>query len=415
MNNEDNYNFLKSLKDKKKYKRTKSFYLKETFILTFVVILITAICSFGVCIAHFNGIILKLTQENNKNSKIDAVMNLLLNEYYESLTREELTEAAINGMTSILDKNSVYLDEDESSTFNALITGYYDGIGVEISGSEGVFVTGVFEGSTADKAGIKIGDKFMKIGEEDVSTADSSKLSTIIKGYNGKEVYIKLLRNEEELEVKLKVGTVTIKSISYKVIEKNKNKIGYIVIDIFSSNTYEQFSEAIENLKKQNIQGLIIDVRDNSGGYLTTASKILNKLLKKDSTIYYLQSKEKTTVAKVTSEEFLDLPIVILQNSASASASEVLSAALKENGVATIVGTVSYGKGTVQSYKKLSTGASIKYTIENWLTPNKNLIEGVGITPDVKVELSSEYYETYSDEDDNQLQIAIDELIKKCN
>ena len=206
--------------------------------------------------------------------------------------------------------------------------------------------------------------------------------------------------------------TIEIQSVTSDIIEKNNKKIGYINISIFSSVTDSQFNSNLDYLQKNNIDGLIIDVRNNGGGYLSSVTNIANRILKKDKIIYQLESDNKIEKKKDTTKESLEIPIAVLTNEGSASASEILAAAIKESYGGYIVGTNTYGKGTVQQTAYLSDGSMLKYTVQNWLTPNGVWINDVGLEPTNFVELSEEYIENPIIENDNQLQTALDILTK---
>ncbi len=219
-----------------------------------------------------------------------------------------------------------------------------------------------------------------------------------------------ILRNGEQKVITLVRGKVVLQSVCYNMIENTK--IGYIDISIFAENTDEQFKEAVEELKKQGAESIIIDVRDNSGGYITTAKEIASLFLQKGSTIYQLASKG--TVEKIKNEKdpLYNFDIAVLSNSGSASAAEMLTAALNDNLGSPIVGIRSFGKGTIQDVRKLSSGAMIKYTTQEWYTPNGNKVNGSGIEPTYKVEQADSYYANPTNDTDVQLQKAI-EILKK--
>lgn len=206
---------------------------------------------------------------------------------------------------------------------------------------------------------------------------------------------------------------MVIKSVASKIIEKENKKIGYIYISIFSNTTAAQFKKELDELKKQGIDALIIDVRENSGGHLTTAVGIISELVSSEKVIYQIEKDNKKSKFYSLGKNDFEYPIAIIQNSNSASAAEMLSISLKENLQAIIVGETSYGKGTVQELNYLSNGDSYKYTTKKWLSPNGNWIEGKGVVPDVEVKLSNEYIDDPIDEKDNQLETAINELIKE--
>ena len=205
---------------------------------------------------------------------------------------------------------------------------------------------------------------------------------------------------------------VEIESVNSKVFEKNAKQIGYLELTIFASNTYTQFERKLMELEGKNIDSLVIDVRDNSGGYLSTVTDIASIFMNKSKIIYQLDTKGVIEQVYSKSNVSRDYDIAVLINHNSASASEILAAALQESYGATIVGTNSFGKGTVQKAYQLESGATVKYTIQKWLTPNGNWINEKGVTPDVEVAMDGNYYENPSDDTDNQLQKALEEISK---
>ena len=344
---------------------------------------------------------------------LDAYNNIV-NGYYEDVDSKKLIEAGISGMLNYLgDDYSVYMDEETSESFNEQVEGKYTGIGVEIVASEdGVTVNRVFEGSPAKEAGLEKGDIFIKVDGEDVTKKTPSDLSTMIRGSKTGKVKVVIKRGDEEKEYTLKLKEVNIENVEAKVIEKGKKKIGYIELSIFAENTYEQFNKKLKELEKENIDSLIIDVRDNSGGYLTSVTSIASLFLDKNKVIYQLDTKGIVEQVFSLTKEKRKYPIVVLVNGASASASEILAAALQESYGATVIGTSTFGKGTVQAAYQLESGAIVKYTIQKWLTPKGNWIDKKGVTPDIEIELSQDYYNDPKDDTDNQLQKALEELSK---
>ena len=339
----------------------------------------------------------------------------IITDYYEEVDHDQLLEAGINGMLEYLDDDySVYMNEEISEEFNEQVEGKYTGIGVEIIQQEDgkVSISKVFDNSPASKAGLQAGDIFIKIGDTDVVGKTSSEISALIKGSDVKEVSIVIDRNGEEKTFELTLEEVEIDSVNSKIFEKNGQKIGYLEMTIFASNTSTQFERKLLELEGENIDSLIIDVRDNSGGYLSSVTDIASLFMDKSKIIYQLDTKgviEKVYANSNTSRDY-DISVLINQNSASAS--EILAAALQESYGATVVGVNSFGKGTVQKAYQLESGATVKYTIQKWLTPNGNWINEVGVTPDIEVIMDGEYYQNPCDETDTQLQKALEEISK---
>lgn len=347
-------------------------------------------------------------------SKFYDVYDVLVDNYYGEIDQEELIDEAISGMvSSVGDVYTNYADTETTDSFNELVNGTYEGIGCTIlQGQENISVLEVYDDSPAFKAGILVGDIIKEVDGQEAFELGSLQLSNYIKNEASEKIEMVIIRDDELKNVTLKRGHVEVPAVSGKVIDVLDKKIGYIDISIFSSVSADQFTKKLEELEKEDIAGLVIDVRDNNGGYLTAVTDIASSLLPKGKKIYQIQNDEKKKVYKDKTNEKREYPIAILTNSASASASEILAGVIKESYGGFVVGTKTYGKGTVQQVKKLSDGSMIKYTVENWLTPDGNWIDGVGIKPTDEVVLNNEYYKTYALEDDNQLQKAL-ELVSK--
>ncbi len=391
----------------KKFNSIKKFSTIEVIFLVVVTCLVSLY--FGTKITY------KETNNDEFISEIEKVYEEITTNYYTDVNKDDLLSGAINGMTSALDKYSTLIDSSDEN-FYLTLEGSYSGIGIEISSDSdnNILIVGVLSNSPAEKAGLKAGDILKKIDDIDLSDKTYKYVSEYIRKNSNKNEYkIEISRNGEILNYSLKKDTVTIKSVSSKIIEKENKKIGYIYISIFSNTTTSQFKNELDNLKNSGITSLIIDVRENSGGHLTTAVGILSELLSSENVIYQIEKNNKKSKFYSLGKTNFEYPIAIIQNANSASASELLAISLKENLNAIIVGETSYGKGTVQELNYLSNGDSYKYTTKKWLSPKGNWIEDKGITPDYEVELSEEFINNPTDENDNQLQTAIDELLKK--
>ena len=341
--------------------------------------------------------------------------NYVKENYYEELDSKGLLDSAFEGMLSSLDDGYSYLmDESDSNTFNIQLNGEYKGIGIEVVSFESgeTIVYRVFEDTPAEKAGLKAGDIIKKIDGKTFEDKEATDIAKYIKNKTDKKFKITVIRDDKEKELEVNKDNVTIKAIKSKIYKKNDKKIGYIYIEIFSNVAYKQFKEQLEKLESEKIDSLIIDVRDNTGGHLTTATKIMSLFLDSKHVIYQTETKTKKEKFYSTGKTTKEYPIVILQNNNSASASEMLSATLKEEYGAKVVGESSYGKGTVQELMNLSNGSEYKITTKKWLTPKGNWINKVGVKPDYEVSLNKEYMEEQTEENDNQLQKALEVLSK---
>lgn len=343
---------------------------------------------------------------------IDTYQNIL-DSYYEDVDSQELIDHAIAGMLSGLDDPySIYFDEDSSSTFDATLEGSYNGVGLEVYNDTdmNIVVSRVFEGSSAEEAGIEEGDIIKEVDGKDLTGKATTEFSDYTKEKEDDEFQVVYLHDGEEKNATLKRKVIIIQSVTSEVLEENDKKIGYIQVDIFSATTYNQFEKAVQKLEKEQVEGMIIDLRDNTGGHLSVVTDMLSLFLDDSHVIYQIEDKDQTTKYYSTGKETKEYPVVILQNGNSASASELFTAAMKEEYGAKVVGTTSYGKGTVQELNTLQDGTQYKFTTKKWLTPKGNWVHEKGITPDVEVELDEGYRNEPTRENDNQFQRAVSTL-----
>lgn len=413
-NNIDN---RKKKKDKKKKigifsKEKESYSFDEVFSITIFSLLLGVLACFSVLtILNKGKNYFVLSKELAKF--VDAY-DAIVNNYYKEVDKDKLVESAINGMvSSVGDEYTSYSDKDVTDNFNEAVNGKYMGIGALIMKSENdLVIYKVFEDSPSYKAGLKDGDIILKLDDKDTKDMSVNDIASIVKNDDNKEVKLLVKRGEENLDITIVKDMVELPVVSGKVINHNDKKIGYISLSIFSSVASEQFNKQLVKLEKEGISGLVIDVRGNSGGYLTTVTDIASYFLKKGDIIYKLEVNDKVTVRKDKTKESRDYPVAVLIDKNSASASEILASSIKESYNGYVVGTNSYGKGTVQQTLVLSDGSMIKYTIEKWLTPLGNWINEEGVVPTNYVELSSEYLNNPVFENDNQLNKAL-ELVGK--
>ena len=413
-NNIDN---RKKKKDKKKKigifsKEKESYSFDEVFSITIFSLLLGVLACFSILtILNKGKNYFVLSKELAKF--VDAY-DAIVNNYYKEVDKDKLVESAINGMvSSIGDEYTSYSDKDVTDNFNEAVNGKYMGIGALIMKSENdLVIYKVFEDSPSYRAGLKDGDIILKLDDKDTKDMSVNDIASIVKNDRNKEVKLLVKRGEENLDITIVKDMVELPVVSGKVINHNDKKIGYISLSIFSSVASEQFNKELVKLEKEGISGLVIDVRGNSGGYLTTVTDIASYFLKKGDIIYKLEVNDKVTVRKDKTKESRDYPVAVLIDKNSASASEILASSIKESYNGYVVGTNSYGKGTVQQTLVLSDGSMIKYTIEKWLTPLGNWINEEGVIPTNYVELSSEYLNNPVFENDNQLNKAL-ELVSK--
>lgn len=392
----------KKIKNKKD--KTATFNLIEVIVIIIMTSLVVSV-STGIIVYKNYYKIDKTSSNKDYLKELEYAYNNILNSYVEKVDEKELTNAAIKGMYNYLgDPYTSYLDKDSTDNLMDRLKGEYKGIGVEITTNEsGTVVMTVFENSPAEEAGIMVGDIITKVKGVDVNGKTTSEVSNMIKSTNG-NVEIEVNRGGITKTLTLKVSTVSIKS----VVKNKYDKTGYLRIETFSNTTYKQFKESLETLEKDGIENLIVDVRNNGGGFLNSAVEIAELFVEKGKPIYGLQTKDKKEMYKDTTKEKRDYKVIVLINGGSASASEVLAAALKESYGATLLGTKSYGKGTVQDTSELESGGMIKYTTAYWLTPKGVTINEKGLTPDIEV--TGSFKDEMTLENDVELQTAINNL-----
>ena len=353
------------------------------------------------------------TEVSLEVSEIVSTYESILDNYYYEIDKGELADAAIKGMIGVLDDPySLYMDSDDTNLFLENVNGSFVGIGISVEWSNNQFkIVDVIKDSPADESKIEINDYIIKVNENDVSGLSLEELSNLIKGKVGTKVSLTLLRGEDVVNVIVTRDNVAVPSVNSYVLVNN---IGYIFIESFTENSGIQFKEALKSLEKQSINSLIIDVRDNPGGKLGQVNKILDVFLDKKHVLYQIVNKDDNTKIYADSSDKKDIPIVVLVNHNSASASEILASSFQDNyDNATIVGSVTYGKGTIQKAVELSSGSSIKYTTQKWLTPKGKWINEIGIIPDEVITQSDLYSSDKSYDNDLQLQKAVEILKNK--
>lgn len=356
----------------------------------------------------------KITNDENLGEFIDSYRKLI-DRYYQDIDKGKLIDSAISGMLNYLDEDyTEYLNEEDSSGLLEQLHGEYEGIGIRIGVNEEgqSYVFEVFSNSPAEEAGIMVNDIFFKINDQSLEGKTSEEISTQIKYGDADTHVITFLRDGVEVAVTITRKKVTIPSIISKIIDYKNKKIGYIQIATFANTTPEQFREAIKSLNEDKIDKLIIDVRSNGGGYLESVTLITEQLLEKGKVIYSLETNSGKIDKKDTTDEKGNFKIVVLVDSASASASEILAGALRDSYGAKLVGTKTFGKGKVQETDSLSTGGIVKFTTGKWYIPSGVNIDKIGLAPDYEVVLNEKFYTNRTDENDNQLQKALEVILK---
>lgn len=370
------------MEKKKKKQRTYKFGTSEVAFL----VVTTCILSFIMAMLIFdrNKNYVEVAQDEHIKKIIEQYNNIV-NNYYGDIDKKTLTDEAIRGMINSLgDPYASYFSGTDAENFNIKLNGEYTGVGLEIIKLEDnkTYVVNVFEGSNAYEKGVRVDDIILSINGINMEDLTTEQFANIVKKDGRANVLFQ--RNDETFEVELTASHIDIKSVHSSLETRNGQKIGYIKMDIFALNTYDQFNEALTSLESQDMNSLIIDLRDNTGGHLTTVHNILSLFLNRDKIIY--QIKKQNSLEKYYSDgnKNKNYKIVIIVNNNSASASELMAASLNEQLDATIIGMTTFGKGTAQELIKLSTGEEYKFTTKEWLTPKGNSINNKGVVPSIE-------------------------------
>ena len=355
-------------------------------------------------------------KSNNKDisNKLDKYREIIDKYYLGEVDESKLEEGAIKGYIEGLDDPyTEYISKEDMESYLDDTMGNFVGIGIYMIKNtkyDKIQVLSTIKGSPAEEAGIQSGDLIISVDGIEYKADDMTAVSNKIKGEEGTKVTVELLRGSENVKYELTRSKVKVNQVEGKVISDD---IGYIKFTSFDETTAEDFKKQYQELAKKNIKSLIIDLRNNGGGIVDKALEIADYIADKDSVLLYeVDKNNKETVRKAKTDPIINMPIIILTNENTASASEILAGALKDLGKAKTVGTTTYGKGVIQQILKLNDGSGLKITIEEYQTPNKNKINKVGIEPDEKVELpdSVESIFTIKESEDTQLQKAIDML-----
>ena len=348
--------------------------------------------------------------------KIKYLENMIDEEYLGEISTDKLEEGVYAGLIYGLgDVSSRYYTKDEYEQESVTTEGSYVGIGVAMQKytAGGVQIVECYKGSTAEEAGVKVDDVITAINGEDITDMELQDVVSMIKDNEDKDVVLTVQRKGEDTqEITVKVSNVELPSVFGEMLDENT---GYIQITEFKGVTVEQYEEVFTELKEQGMERLVVDLRDNPGGLLNVVCDILRDILPEGLIVYTEDKNGNRSEETCDGKNPLDMPLAVLVNGNSASASEIFAGAVKDYGIGTIVGTTTYGKGVVQSIRQLSDGSAVKLTIANYYTPKGNSINKTGIRPDVEVELSPELLnqEEITHEEDNQLQAALNSLNAK--
>lgn len=373
-----------------KYIRLKPFFF---IMLIFTLILSTAGLTIFALTFGDEKVVEVGSPERREFQKLYQAYDELKSGYYADIDQESLVNGAINGMIDALDDPySDYMNQDEAAQFEESISSSFQGIGAEIQERNGVIsVVSPIKNSPAEKAGILTNDNIIAVDGENIQGMGASEAVLLIRGEKGTSVTLTIQRGEmtEPLEIKIVRDEIPIETIYAEMLEDN---VAHIQITSFSQNTYDELLKALTDMEDKGMEALVLDVRQNPGGLLTSAIDISNLFVEDGKSLF--QTKEKNQDAEIylaTDGKKLKVPVSLLIDEGSASASEILAAAMSESAGTQLVGLNSFGKGTVQTANELNDGSNMKFTTAKWLTPDGNWIHEKGIAPDVKVE-----YPTYT-------------------
>ena len=361
-------------------KNSKGFNLISVIIIICITSVVSAVTAGIIVTNNYNLSYSDLSNDKELSDFIKAYSNIV-NNYYENVDKEKMLDSALNAMLNYLGDNyTTYLTDEQRKALEESLQGTYQGIGVEINKDR--VITKVTKNGPAEAAGLQAGDKFLSIDGTKLNDTDGNAVGLLIRGTNKKAVDIIVDRNGEELTFNVKIGTIEEPAIAYGMQENN---IGYIQISKFSRPLTSQMENALKELEANGMEKLIIDLRNNTGGYLDSAETTASLFLKKGKLIYSLEDKKSKEDYYDQTETSRDYPIVVLINNNSASSAEILAAALKDSYGAVLVGQTSYGKGKVQQTYDMEDGSMAKFTSARWLRPTGDCIDKKGIKPDFEV------------------------------
>lgn len=382
-------------------------------ITAFITFMVTSIALYTYFVENPVTISTSTTSKSISN-KLEKYRDIIDKYYLGEVDETALEEGAIKGYIEGLgDPYTEYISKEDMDSYLDDTMGNFVGIGIYMIKNtqyDKIQVLSTIKGGPAEKAGIQAGDLIVSVDGVEYKADDMTTASNNIKGEEGTKVTVEILRGTETIKYDLTREKVKVNQVEGKVI---LNNIGYIKFTSFDETTAEDFKAKYEELSKQNIKSLIIDLRNNGGGIVDQALEIADYIADKDSVLLYeVDKNNKETVKKASQDPIINMPIIILTNENTASASEILAGALKDLGKAKIVGTTTYGKGVIQQILKLNDGSGLKITIEEYQTPNRNKINKVGIEPDEKVELPETVENSFNlkESEDTQLQKAIEML-----
>ena len=395
---------------------------KKWYVLIFIAVLIVSnIATFFftnlITIAVGDKVIIQAKDAHTADfiNKMLYLKNEIQTSYYKDVEEQDLLDGALAGMfDAVGDPYTAYYDQDQFSTYMEQLEGSYVGIGVVVTMSEDDHVTVVspIEGSPGQKAGLASGDIITAVDGKGIKGLNLEEVVALIKGDEGTQVEITVLKknSEEEIDIAITREEIIMTSVSSQVYED----IGYMAITQFEPYTYEEFEKQLNELLDQDVKGIVFDLRDNPGGMMNVVVEMLDRIMGESVIVYTEDKQGNREYERSTDRQKLDIPMAVIINEGSASASEIFAGALQDTGEGVVVGTTSFGKGIVQRMSDFKDGTGYKITISEYFTPNGRNIHGTGIEPDITVEIDEEfmYSEDYSLEKDIQFLKAVESITK---
>jgi carboxyl-terminal processing protease len=371
---------------KNNFLRIKKFHF--AMLLFFLVFLTAGITTFALAFGEDKPAV-QVIRDREEFAKLYNAYDTLKNDYFEEVDQEKLINGAINGMLESLDDPySDYMSQEDAKNFHQSLSSSFEGIGAEIQERDGhIVIVSPLKGSPAEKAGLKPEDKIMSVDGKSLQGMSSTEAVSLIRGEKGTDVKLSILRQgaEQPVDVTITRDTIPIETVYGEMLEDG---IAKVQITNFSQNTSTELVNVLNDMQKQGMKGLVLDLRQNPGGLLDQAIKISSLFVPEGKVLFKVEDRE-GNIEEYGSENSNNhnLPLVVVIDKGSASASEILAGAVSESAGVPLVGEKSFGKGTVQRAEDFSDGSNMKFTTEKWLTPEGNWIHKKGITPDHEVPL----------------------------
>ncbi|MEF3245094.1 MAG: S41 family peptidase [Caldisericaceae bacterium] len=352
--------------------------MKKNFILALVLVVLGSFIA-----GYFIGFKYPIgVSTTSQHILLTRIADYLLSDFYKPITEEQLIKGMVN---SLSDPYTVFMNSEETKVLQEEVKGEYAGIGVVIKFDETTkypVISTVFKGSPAERAGLLVKDIIVKVDGKSTNNLSLDEVAALVKGKIGTEVNLLVRRNDKELTYKIIREKINIPLVETKYYDNGK--IGYVSIFMFSQGLGEEFNDVLNEFKERGVSGIILDLRGNPGGLLDECEKVASEILPSGVLLYTKDRSEKLTPLTFSGHK-LNIPLVVLVDGGTASASEILTGAIKHYKVGTIIGEKTFGKGVIQQIFPLPYGNSIKITVEEYLLPSKESINKVGITPDIEI------------------------------